>query len=216
MHLHSVAAPCRSRWVAFLPAPCVCSRPCARLLSRRIQSRALSTAPCERGRVLVVTDVASALAEGTAGIEPAGEAEKPTTAKSETLAPWMQGDAGPRPETLPQDGGHKPEPPRPPRRDPKRGAGACTRYHGHKRVSASGAATRWQEQTRGNAQVCLNAGGCEPDWLPRETAEGGHASTKTGVQVCCAATKRTRRRVPWPLETQERGRPGTLGRPMEE
>jgi hypothetical protein len=36
---------------------------------------------------------APALAEGTAGIEPTGKAEKATTAKSEALVPWAQAKA---------------------------------------------------------------------------------------------------------------------------
>jgi hypothetical protein len=41
---------------------------------------------------LQVVGAAPALAEDTAGIEPAGEAERATTAKSEALAPWTQGE----------------------------------------------------------------------------------------------------------------------------
>jgi hypothetical protein len=41
----------------------------------------------KRGGVLPVVGAAPALAEGTAGVEPAGEAEKATAAKSEALVP---------------------------------------------------------------------------------------------------------------------------------
>ena len=108
---------------SLLPAPCVGSHPCARPLSHHVQSRAPVTAPCKQERVLVVADIAPALAKGTAGIKPAGEAERATIANSRALEPRMQGDAGLIPETLPQDGGHEPEPPRPQQQDLKRRAG---------------------------------------------------------------------------------------------
>ena len=57
------------------------------------------------------------LAEGTAGIEPAGEAGRAIAAKLEALAPRTQGEVGPRVKTLPQEGKRGPEPPPP--RDPK-------------------------------------------------------------------------------------------------
>src|SRR5712691_7564959 len=46
----------------------------------------------EQGGVLPVTGAAPVLAEETAGVEPAGEAERAAAAKSEALAPWMQGE----------------------------------------------------------------------------------------------------------------------------
>jgi len=61
------------------------------------------------GGALPVAGTALDLAEGTAGIEPAGEAERATTTKPEALAPWTQGKAGSRPETLLQEGKHEPE-----------------------------------------------------------------------------------------------------------
>jgi hypothetical protein len=71
----------------------------------------------------VVADITPALAKGTAGIEPAGEAERATTAKSQALGPCMQGDAGLMPEMLPQDCRHEPGLLQPPQQDPKRRAG---------------------------------------------------------------------------------------------
>ena len=62
-------------------------------------------------QVLAVAGAAPALAEGTASIEPASEAERASAAKPEALTPWTQSEAGPRPETLPQEGKHEPEPP---------------------------------------------------------------------------------------------------------
>ena len=47
----------------------------------------------KRGGVLPVVGAAPALAKGTAGIEPTGEAERATAAKSEALAPRTQGEA---------------------------------------------------------------------------------------------------------------------------
>ena len=61
-----------------------------------------STDAHERGGALPVVGAAPALAERTAGVEPAGEAETATTAKLEALAPWAQGMAGREVEKLPQ------------------------------------------------------------------------------------------------------------------
>ena len=47
----------------------------------------------ERGGTLPVVGAATALAEGTASVEPAGEAQRATVAKSEALVPWAQGVA---------------------------------------------------------------------------------------------------------------------------
>ena len=47
----------------------------------------------ERGGALLVVGTAPTLAEGTAGVEPTGEAERATAAKSEALAPRTQGEA---------------------------------------------------------------------------------------------------------------------------
>ena len=70
----------------------------------------------KRGGALPVVGVAPALAEGTAGVEPAGEAETATAAKSEALVPWARYKAGrgrkveePPPEALPQKGERSPE-----------------------------------------------------------------------------------------------------------
>ena len=54
----------------------------------------------ERGGALPVAGAAPALAEGIAGVEPAGEAERAAAAKSEALAPWTQGETRPEVETL--------------------------------------------------------------------------------------------------------------------
>jgi len=58
----------------------------------------------ERGGALPVVGAAPALAEGTAGVEPAGEAEKATAAKPEALVPWAQGMAEREVEMLPGEG----------------------------------------------------------------------------------------------------------------
>jgi hypothetical protein len=47
----------------------------------------------EQGGTLPVAGTAPALAKRTAGIKPAGKAERAITAKSEALAPWTQGMA---------------------------------------------------------------------------------------------------------------------------
>ena len=52
----------------------------------------------KRGGVLPVVGAVPTLAEGTPGVEPAGEAEKAATAKSEALVPWAQDNAGRRRE----------------------------------------------------------------------------------------------------------------------
>ena len=63
----------------------------------------------ERGGALPVVGAAPALAEGTADVEPAGEAEIATAARPEALVPWAQGDAKLEVETPLQEGRRKPE-----------------------------------------------------------------------------------------------------------
>ena len=62
--------------------------------------------PCvdahEQGGALAVVGAASALAKGTAGVEPAGKAEIATAAKLEALVPWAQGEPGREVDSLPQ------------------------------------------------------------------------------------------------------------------
>ena len=62
--------------------------------------------PCvdahERGGLWPVVGAASALAKGTAGIEPAGKAEIATAAKLKALVPWVQGEPGCEVDSLPQ------------------------------------------------------------------------------------------------------------------
>ena len=65
----------------------------------------------ERGGALPVVGAAPVLAEGTAGVEPAGKAEKATAAKPEALVPWAQGMAEREVEMLPGEGKHVHEPP---------------------------------------------------------------------------------------------------------
>jgi len=65
----------------------------------------------KQGGVLAVAGAIPALAEGTASIEPTSKAERASAAKPKALTPWTQSKAGPRPETLPQESKHKPEPP---------------------------------------------------------------------------------------------------------
>ncbi len=65
----------------------------------------------ERGGALLIVGDAQALAEGTAGVEPAGEAEKATAAKPEALVPWAQSVAKREVEILPGEGKHVHEPP---------------------------------------------------------------------------------------------------------
>ena len=68
--------------------------------------------------------------------------------------------------------------------------------------------------TGGVVQGRLNEGECEPDWLPREAAqfEGERARLRCLRENASARVLRrhegNRMCVPWPLETQERGRPG--------
>jgi len=57
----------------------------------------------KRRRVLLVVDTAPAPAEGTAGVELAGKAERAMTAKLEALEPWVYGEAKRQAETSPQE-----------------------------------------------------------------------------------------------------------------
>lgn len=81
-----------------------------------------------------------------------------------------------------------------------------------KRVTTSGAATRWKAQAQGITQGCPNTGECEPDWLPREAAQVGEARLRCLHKNASANMPHryegTRMRVPWPPETEERGRMG--------
>src|SRR5712691_3423025 len=54
----------------------------------------------EQGGVLPVTGAAPVLVKETASVEPAGEAERAAAAKSEALAPWMQGETRREVKTL--------------------------------------------------------------------------------------------------------------------
>jgi len=116
--------------------------------------------------VLPVTGAAPVLAEETAGVEPAGKAERAAAAKSEKLAPWMQGETrhevktlreGRRTkvetlregrckvETLPQEGRcvHEPPPEALPRK-------------------------RKREVDNPKPEVLPQKGECKPEVLPRE------------------------------------------------
>jgi hypothetical protein len=65
----------------------------------------------ERGGALPVVGVVLALAEGTAGVEPAGEAEKTAAARSEVLIPWAEDKAVRGLERPPREGKRMYEPP---------------------------------------------------------------------------------------------------------
>ena len=58
----------------------------------------------EQGGTLPVVGAASALAEGTAGVGPAGEAETATTTEPEALVLWAQDKAAREVETPPREG----------------------------------------------------------------------------------------------------------------
>jgi hypothetical protein len=73
---------------------------------------------------------APALAESTAGVRPAGEAEKATTAKPEALIPWVQDEAADGLERLPREGKYMHESP------PKAWASADQAHSRTERVSA--------------------------------------------------------------------------------
>ena len=57
----------------------------------------------EPGRALPVVDTVPALAEGTAGVELAGKAERAITANPKALEPWAYDEAGRQAETPPQE-----------------------------------------------------------------------------------------------------------------
>jgi hypothetical protein len=58
----------------------------------------------EQGGTLLVMSAAPALAEGTAGIKPAGEAERAMAAKPDALVTWVKGMARCEVEKTPQEG----------------------------------------------------------------------------------------------------------------
>ena len=96
----------------------------------------------ESGGALPVVVAAPALAESTAGVEPAGEAERAATARPEALASWTQGEAGREVET-PPGGGEQELKALPP--------------EGERKLDAM-------------PQRNPNEGECDPDLLPREVA----------------------------------------------
>ena len=120
----------------------------------------------ERGGAQPVAGTAPALAEGTAGVEPAGETKIATAAKLEALVPWAQGETGrevvslpqegkamyePPPDTLPLEGrcNHEPPPQKGGRKQgalpQKRGRGCPN--EGRARTRNQGAATKGEPQT---------------------------------------------------------------------
>src|SRR5712691_6887078 len=126
----------------------------------------------EQGGVLPVTGAAPVLAEETAGVEPAGEAERAAAAKSEALAPWMQGETRREVKTL-REGRcvHEPPPEALPRKRerevdkpnlrcchesasasvPERGKNPNPKSrHRRERASANAARRRKATQTRAN------------------------------------------------------------------
>jgi len=77
---------------------------------------------------------APAMAEGTAGVEPAGGAEKATTANPEALEPGAHGEAGSRREGPPQGDRRK---------------RASERSMSRKEATERGAPRRWGPQREG-------------------------------------------------------------------
>ena len=62
--------------------------------AREVKPSGVDTLAHEQGGAVPVLDTTPALAEGTDGVEPAGEAERAKPAQPEALAPWTQGEAG--------------------------------------------------------------------------------------------------------------------------
>jgi hypothetical protein len=106
--------------------------------------------PCvdahERGGALPVVGAASALAEGTAGVEPAGKAEIATAAKLEALVPWAQGEPGREVDSLLQG-------------DRVTTRGAATRGLAQPRaIAAEGRAQTSGAATKARMRECPNEG----------------------------------------------------------
>ncbi len=160
----------------------------------------------ERGGVLPVPGAAPVLAEETAGVEPAGEAERAAAAKSKALAPWTPGETRREVETLPREGKrvHEPPPEAPPRKrehevdKPKPEALPRERECEHARTGAKRkpkveASARKGEREHAKAlppegnhergttpQGNTNEGECEPSWPPREPSREDVLSTWGG------------------------------------
>ena len=103
---------------------------------------------------------APALAEGTSGVEPAGEAERATAAKFEALVSWAQGVTRHDIERLPHEGKHAHELPQKgawPRHPYKR-ASTTSRCCQQVKAEASPIKvdTPLQAQTRANTDVILH------------------------------------------------------------
>ena len=148
----------------------------------------------ERRGALSIVCAAPALAEGTAGVEPAGEAERAMAAKPEALASWVRGETRREVERLPmheppQKGRRKLEalPPKgdalPRGRPNKRQTQEWTRGSATGRAHGQGTATNGRMQTRGAAarqrgqaqsiaggRGSPNEGEHEPDRSPRKVS----------------------------------------------
>jgi hypothetical protein len=153
----------------------------------------------ERGGVLPVVGAAPALAESTAGVEPAGEAERAAAARPEALASRTQGDAGREAEPPPREGEQELEsPPHKGRRKPEALPPEC-KYEraqtGAKRkpealppegkreldVMPQGNPNEGEREVERPSRECTREHpkalppererGCEPSWLPREPSK---------------------------------------------
>lgn len=105
----------------------------------------------ERAGVLPVVGAAQVLAKSTAGIDPAGDAEKAATAKSEALAPCTQGETGCEVVTL-REGKRKADEP-PPEALSRQCEYKRTRM-GEKRKTQLEPPLQEGAQTQGNATRC--------------------------------------------------------------
>jgi len=113
----------------------------------------------EQGGALLVAGIALALAEGTAGIEPAGKAKKAITARPKALVPWVQDKAKrgcevnkPPHKALLQKGKRNAE------------ALSCKHKPKHPKALLPGGERECSMMPQGNSNKAQR----KPDWLSRE------------------------------------------------
>jgi hypothetical protein len=123
----------------------------------------------ERGGALPVAGTAPALAKGTAGVKPAGEAERAITAKSEALAPRTQGMARREVERPPREG----------KRMRERNPEALSREREHVKALPSKHKRECGTTPQGNP----NEGNGKPSWPSRAPSHKDVMSASEGPAI---------------------------------
>jgi len=166
---------------------------------------------------------APALAEETTGVEPAGEAERAAAAKSEALAPRMQGEARwgvetqpregnePPPEVLPQKGERKPQ-----ALPPKAGRMLEAPPQKGRRKPEALPPERECEVDKPQPETLPQKGECNPEALSRERkCERARTGAKRKPEVEAPARKGERERRTTPQGNPNEGKCEPIWPPRE-